>query len=269
MIKLLAAAASVLASLGLAGFFPPPPPDDEPPPPPRPRRTKKAKRRTSPSGRASPVPRGTSRAYDLLRRLRADGGTAGRPEERLRDWTERATKLYRDGVKAHEARRPPRWPTSTAPRRTTWPGPSTTPATPPATTGPTPTCRPARGSRARGRGDRVRRDLTAPTTASASPRGRSRSRVATFYLDAASDLYNAARRDAEAGRQERAGELARAAEAMTHVAEHLGHAAVAGPNDQPEPKRLRPAPSPSPDLKRERDRDLGPARPATPALIGR
>jgi hypothetical protein len=45
---------------------------------------------------------------------------------------------------------------------------------------------------------------------------------AKFYLDAARDLYNAARRDAEAGRNDRAIELARAAEALTHVPAHLG-----------------------------------------------
>ncbi len=44
---------------------------------------------------------------------------------------------------------------------------------------------------------------------------------ATFYLDAARDLYNAARREAEAGRDERAAELARAAEALTLVPQHL------------------------------------------------
>ena len=40
---------------------------------------------------------------------------------------------------------------------------------------------------------------------------------AKFYNDASRDLYNAARRDVEAGRIERGGELARAAEAMSHV----------------------------------------------------
>jgi hypothetical protein len=42
-----------------------------------------------------------------------------------------------------------------------------------------------------------------------------------YYLDAARDLYNAARRDAEAGRHERASELARAAEALTLVPQNL------------------------------------------------
>jgi hypothetical protein len=42
------------------------------------------------------------------------------------------------------------------------------------------------------------------------------------YLDAARDLYNAARGDVEAGRYQRASELARAAEALTLVPKHLG-----------------------------------------------
>jgi len=42
------------------------------------------------------------------------------------------------------------------------------------------------------------------------------------YLDAARDLYNAARREAEAGRFDRAAELARAAKALTLVPKHLG-----------------------------------------------
>lgn len=59
---------------------------------------------------------------------------------------------------------------------------------------------------------------------------------AKFYLDAARDLYNAARRDAEAGRNERAAQLARAAEALTHVPRHLpsldpGAEADEEPND--------------------------------------
>ena len=63
-----------------------------------------------------------------------------------------------------------------------------------------------------------------------------------FYIDAARDLYNAARRDAEAGRLDRAGELAKAATAITHVSEHLAHALHDGPppprdGDRPKAKR--------------------------------
>ncbi|MGA9926630.1 MAG: hypothetical protein WBQ29_24755, partial [Isosphaeraceae bacterium] len=64
--------------------------------------------------------------------------------------------------------------------------------------------------------------------------------------------------DVAAGREERGGELARAAEAMTHVVEHIGHAADGPPEgrgrlgfrsggrrepppppDRPEPKEKR------------------------------
>ena len=41
------------------------------------------------------------KAYDLLRRLRSDEGPAGRPGERLRDWTNRASSFYRKGIEAN------------------------------------------------------------------------------------------------------------------------------------------------------------------------
>src|SRR5438874_148809 len=71
---------------------------------------------------------------------------------------------------------------------------------------------------------------------------------AEVYIKAARDLYSAARRDLEAGRDERAGELARAAEAMTHVPEHLAQVGTERgrearpappPPDRPEPKAKR------------------------------
>src|SRR4051812_27960397 len=91
-----------------------------------------------------------------------------------------------------------------------------------------------------------------------------------FYRDASKDLYNAARRDASAGRRERAGELARAAEALTHVPEHLARAEDA--DDRPEPKkekakekekakRDRPEPREKEKARRERpeaDADIPP-----------
>ena len=251
MTKLLAAAASVLASLGLAGFFPPPPPEDQPPPPHKAKANEKGKEKDEPKRKGEPGPEGDlHRAYDLLRRLRADGSTAGRPEERLRDWTERAVKLFRDGVKAFEegdrrlaheygaAAHDLARAVDHARNAARYDRPDPDLPVPPEGPGP------------EDEGDRVRHDLYRASERLREIREGEPVAGAAFYLDAAKDLYNAARRDAEAGRLERAGELARAAEAITHVAEHLGHAAVAGPNDQPEPKRLRPAPSPPPDLKR-------------------
>ncbi|MCA1686548.1 MAG: hypothetical protein LC745_11360, partial [Planctomycetia bacterium] len=106
MFKLAAAATSVLVSLGLAAFYPPPPPDGDGPPPkakhkedPKAKKKDDAKKKEGPPGPAGDL----RRAYDLLRRLRADNGPNGRPEERLRDWTDRASRYYRDGVKAFKA----------------------------------------------------------------------------------------------------------------------------------------------------------------------
>ena len=87
--KLFSLGLTSLLGLGLAAAFQPepPPPGDGPPPPPG------AKKKED--GRED------RKAYDLLRRLRSD--KTGRPEERLRDWTERATALYREAVKAQKA----------------------------------------------------------------------------------------------------------------------------------------------------------------------
>jgi hypothetical protein len=91
-------------------------------------------------------------------------------------------------------------------------------------------------------GERTRRDLFRAHERIESTSAESTDAESKFYLAAARDLYNAARRDAEANREERAGELARAAEAMTHVPEHLRNAAVdkEDPRDRAE---LEPAPA--------------------------
>ena len=108
----------------------------------------------------------------------------------------------------------------------TWPGPSTTPATRHGSIAAIPTClRPPDGFGPEDSGERVRRDLNRAYDRIAEFSQGEPDAGAAFYLKAARDLYTAARRDVEAGREERGGELARAAEAMTHVAEHLGHAA--------------------------------------------
>src|SRR5262249_32031645 len=94
MLKIVAMGASSLIGLALLGMQPPepeaPPGAPAPPPPPAPK-----KKDGGPAG-------DLRKAYELLRRLRTEGRSAGRPEERLRDWTERASTLYRDGVKAFE-----------------------------------------------------------------------------------------------------------------------------------------------------------------------
>ncbi len=92
--KLLSLGLTSLFGLGLAAAFqaPPPPPDDGAPPPPS------AKKKDEPGPQD-----GVRKAYDLLRRLRSENRTTGRPEERLRDWTERATALYRNALAAQKA----------------------------------------------------------------------------------------------------------------------------------------------------------------------
>ncbi len=102
------------------------------PPTARPRRRPRKKEGRGPGG-------DLRKTYDLLRRLRADGRSGGRPEERLKDWTDRAIKLYRDAVKASE-KGEEREARESAPPRTTWPAPSTTPETPRRSTSTT-TCR--------------------------------------------------------------------------------------------------------------------------------
>ncbi len=79
---------------------------------------------------------------------------------------------------------------------------------------------------------------------------------ANYFRDAANDLYRSARRDFDAGRLERAGELARAAEAMTHVSEHLGHAADV--RRAPPPKADRKARGGKADSKEDRGEILPP-----------
>ena len=41
------------------------------------------------------------KTYDLLRRVRSDTGS-GRTEERIKDWTDRATDLYRRAIRTRE-----------------------------------------------------------------------------------------------------------------------------------------------------------------------
>jgi hypothetical protein len=167
---------------------------------------------------------------------------AGRTDERLREWTDQAAKLYRNALKgqtggdlivareygaaAHDL------------------------------------ARAVDHARNAARYDRPDPDLPAPSDDTEGDEARERAqhdlrrayeRITwlgtwepevdlTVYVKAAQDLYNAARRDVAAGRDERGGELARASEAMTHVPEHLAQAGDSG--------RLgkRPAPVPPPEI---------------------
>ncbi len=259
MYKLVASATSVLVSLGLAAFFTPPPPRPDDPPP-------KAKGKGEPKKKGEPGPKGDLRkAYDLLRRLRADDNSSSRPEERIRDWTERAAKFYRDGVKAferaddflahengavaHDLARAADHARNAAlfDRRDT--------DLPP----------PPDGLGSDDSGERVRRDLNRAYDRVREIGDENPAPGAEFALKASRDLYSAARKDVEAGRDERGGELARASEAMTHVFEHLTHLADGPPEGR---GRLRPPPPigrPEPKEKRSERRgsDLPPPLPSS------
>ncbi|WP_435022319.1 hypothetical protein TA3x_001651 [Tundrisphaera sp. TA3] len=246
LLKLLTLGTTSLLGVALASAMPPGGPDDDPPPPPH-----KAKKEDR-AKKDGPGPGGELRkTYDLLRRLRADGRPAGRPEERLKDWTERSVKLYREAIKASEkgderrshelgiaAHDLARAVDHTRNASTYAPDDELPP--PPGPGGP------------EGEDDRIRHDLR-----------RAHERIlaladgdeieAKFFYDASKDLYNAARRDAEAGRMGRAGELARAAEALTHVPEHLTAANDEnGPRFGPREKRDRDDRPEPPKGKRDR-----------------
>jgi hypothetical protein len=261
MFKIVAITSSVVASVLLATLLQaqPPPPYGQPIP--------KAKGKGEGKKKAGREFEGELRkAYDLLRRLRAEDGAVGRPDERLRDWTDRAAALYREGLRAQTAGDlfSAREYGAAAHEL----------------------ARAVDHTRNATRFDRPDPDLPSPSDDFGLEDMRDRARVDLYraydrlgwlgtwqaapgsevYIKAARDLYTAARRDLEAGRDERAGELARAAEAMTHVPEHLAQASAAGAGG-----RIAKAPLPPPDrpdLKGKRieprdprDRDLPPILP--------
>lgn len=219
MFKVVAMGLSSLFGVGLAGLFQEPrPPVGSPPPPPKAKAKAKGEE--------------LRKTYDLLRRVRSDSG-GGRQEERIADWTERATELYRKAVRtrtrgdiyrsrelgtaAHDLARA----IDHARNAARIDRQDTDLPAPPDEGGP--------GNA----DDRTRHDLFRAYERIRSSGNYAPDVDAKYYLDAAKDLYNAARRDVEAGRDERGGELARAAEAMTHVPEHLSNAAETG---GPEPR---------------------------------
>ncbi len=240
--KILSLAATSLLGVAFTAALPPQGPDGPPPP------HKKAKKEDRP-------PDELKKAYDLLRRIRADNRTTGRPEDRLRDWTDRATKYYRDALKsaergderagreyglaAHDLARAVDHVRNAGSFNLDDDLPP-----PPAPGGPD------------GEGERTRRDLRHAHDRILDLRDDAEGADSKFYLDASKDLYNAARRDAVAKRIERAGELARAAEALTHVPEHLAFAA--DPKERPEPrakkaKRDRPEAKEKPEPKEKKE----------------
>ena len=176
-------------------------------------------------------------------RLRSDTG-AGRTEERINEWTDRATGLYRRAIRTREQgddRRAREYGTAAhdlaravdhARNASRFDRPD--PELPP----------PPDGFGPEEIGERTRRDLYRAYERIGAADAYRSDADAKFYFDAARDLYNAARRDAEAGREERAGELARAAEAMTHVPEHLTARPRAGRPPRRPPNRVSSRPDP-------------------------
>jgi hypothetical protein len=231
LLKLLGVAGSGLLSLTLMGMVPASSLEqDEPPPPPKEKKTHGKKKEDGKKGElAKKKDEGPEHdlehAYNLLRRLRAEGQSAGRTEPRIREWTDHAVEYYRDGLRAlregngqlaHEygaiahdlARAVDHARNAALLDRSD----DDLPAPP--------------GVGREGRGGEARHELTkAYERLREEDPGSDAGPKAKAYRDAAGELYRAAHRDYQAGRTERASELARAAEALTHVAEHLGHAA--------------------------------------------
>jgi hypothetical protein len=228
--KILALGSTSLVGLALAAAVPPEPqgPEDGPPPP-----KAKKKEDRGPGGELR-------KAYDVLRRVRSDGRSPGRPEERLRDWADRAAAIYKRGLASlergddHEARElglaahdlaravdHARNAAAFDHAEDDLPAP------------------PEPGEPG-GEGERTRRDLRHAYDRIGEMKRDPGGADLAFYLDASKDLYNAARRDATAGRLERAGELARAAEALTHVPEHLARAEEGGPEPKAKRERFEP-----------------------------
>ena len=231
LLKWLGAGASGLLSLTLLNVLPASSQDRDEPPPKKKEHFGKRKGEPGKKGeeakkKGEPGPEGDlSRAYNLLRRLRAEGQGPGRTEARIREWTDKAVDYYRDGLRAlrdgnrqlaheygaiaHDLAR------AVEHARNAAIFDRADDDLPP----------PPGGGR-EGRGGEARKELTkAYERLREEDPGSDAGPKAEPYRKAAGELYRAARRDFEAGRSERAAELARAAEAMSHVAEHLGHAA--------------------------------------------
>jgi hypothetical protein len=244
MLKIVATVSTVLVSLGLAAFVPAQPPPDGPP---FAKAKVKGKEGKKKAGRE---PGGDLRkAYDLLRRLRADESALGRPDERLRDWTDRAAGFYREGLRALGAADMFRARKYGAAAHDL--------------------ARAVDHARNAVRFDRPDPDLPPPSDDFGLEDTRDRASVDLYraydrlewlgtwrvaagsdtYVKAARDLYTAARRDLEAGRDERAGELARAAEAMTHVPEHLAQVGEGVGRSEVRPALEPPKGGPDPKAK--------------------
>ncbi|QEH32371.1 hypothetical protein OJF2_08410 [Aquisphaera giovannonii] len=228
MMKLIAMGLSSLLGIGIAGFLGGPQPPDGPPTPPE-----KAKGKKGAPGDE------LRKTYDILRRVRS-GSDGGRTEERIKDWTDRATELYRKALRAREdgeRRRARELAVASHDlarvvdhARNAARLDRTDPDLPP----------PPEDDGPEDLSERTLRDLHHAYRRIKDADSYGSVPDSALYLRGARDLYNAARRDVEAGRTERGGELARAAEAMTHVPEHLANAGDPdGPPAKDEPPKKK------------------------------
>ena len=105
LLKLLGLAGSGLLSLTLMGMVPASSVDQDEPPPPKEKKNHGKKKEDGKKGELAKKKDGgperdLEHAYNLLRRLRAEGQSAGRTEPRIREWTDHAVDYYRDGLRA-------------------------------------------------------------------------------------------------------------------------------------------------------------------------
>ncbi|QEL17492.1 hypothetical protein [Limnoglobus roseus] len=194
------------------------------------------------------------KAYDILADVRPAPKKGGPREEEGRRLFDSAKRLYRDAVAAADGDGPPNPEQSAAAHDAArglkhWISASQTPVpdlpkppAPPAGPMGDDPWEPARGELRRAK------DRLEDATAEGGPIGKE-------FLDAAKKAYADGRAAYEAKEYDRAADLARAAEAWSHVGEHLGRAADRrdGPDGKaPPPQPERPAgktPPPPPDGK--------------------
>ena len=237
MIKIMALAASGLLGLTLAALAPapkPPLPGDPPPPPEKGEPAKK-------KGHEGPID-DLRHAYDLLRKLKAGEGSVASGEAVRADWVDRAIDLYRRALKEHkdgDDRLTHEYAVAAHDlaravdhvRLAALMGKPADELPPP-----------PEAAKAKSGEKEIRHDLRHAHDRLSRLREGDVDADARYYLDAARDLYNDALKEARGDDPARAREMAKAAEALSHVPEHLGHAIDGGPakkakRDEPKAKR--------------------------------
>lgn len=160
-------------------------------------------------------------AYDILRRLRCDYRGLGRSREVIEEWTDRAVRLYRDGVKARSG-----GPALAAAERGLAAlelaravdharNASRFEQFDPDLPDPPPNPHPRRNF------NDIRRSLAGTRARIAVALAGATDEETAYYAGAARNLFNAARRDVERSGLDRGAELAMAAERMIAACEHV------------------------------------------------